>query len=179
MIGAGYTLSKDGIEIKYSIENKDDKDLPFGFGVHPYFRKLSGEKDTLITIPAQYVMDYTSDLLPTGRLIDLADTIYEIRNETEIGALDLDHVFTGIEKGKYAEIKYNSLGMKIELHTSEDFTHLVLYSPAGKDYFCIENQTCFTDAHNLCERGFKAQSGLKFVSSGNTFSGTVKYGGIS
>jgi aldose 1-epimerase len=170
-----FTLLEDGVEVMYSIENKDDREIPFGFGVHPYFMKLSGESETLIRLPANYVMDYTSDLLPTGRLIEVDDTIYDIKKETKISALDLDHVFTGISEGKYAEIKYSSLGMKVELQASEDFTHLVLYSPAGKEFFCVENQTCSTDAHNLFERGFKSQSGLKFVSPGKTRQGTVKY----
>lgn len=170
-----FTLSKNGIEIKYTIENKDDRELPFGFGVHPYFMKLSGENDTFVSLPAKYVMDYTSDLLPTGRLIEVDGTIYDIRKKTKIGVLDLDHVFTGIDEGNFAEVEYRSLGMKVQLQASGDFTHLVLYSPFGKDYFCIENQTCSTDAHNLFERGFKTQSGLKFAAAGQIRSGTIKY----
>lgn len=170
-----FTLYTDGIEVKYSIFNMDNKTIPFGFGVHPYFMKLSGEDGTYVSLPANQVMDYTSDLLPTGRLIEVDGTIYDIRNDTKIGALDMDHVFTGILEGEHAEINYRSLGMKVELQASEDFTHLVLYSPAGKEFFCIENQTCSTDAHNLFDRGFKSQSGLKFVPAGKTHTGTVKY----
>lgn len=170
-----YRLELDGVEIKYSVVNNDTRVLPFGFGLHPYFMKLSGEEETYISLPANYVMDYTSDLLPTGRLIDVGGTIYDITRYVPIGKLDMDHVFTGMTGGESAGIEYRSLGIKVTLEATEDFSHLVLYSPRGRDFFCIENQTCSTDAHNLCNMGFIKESGLKVAAPGSTFSGSVKY----
>jgi aldose 1-epimerase len=170
-----FCLQADGIKITYCIENKDNKEIPFGFGLHPYFMKLSGEKKTYIKLPAKYLMDYTSDLLPTGRLIETKGTIYDITNPVSIGNFDLDHVFTCIDRNKYAEVEYRTLGLKITLETTPDFTHMVVYSPRGNDFFCIENQTCSTDAHNLFDRGFEQESGLKMVPAGEKHTGTVKY----
>lgn len=170
-----FKLSIDGIRITYTIKNNDDKDIPFGFGLHPYFTKLSGEDGTFITLPAHYVMDSTADLLPTGRLIEVDSTIYDIRKPVKIGSLDMDHVFTGIEDLKFTDISYSTKGIDIELNSSGDFTHLVLYTPRGKSYFCIENQTCSTDAHNMYDQGFAGESGLKFVPAGKSHTGYVKY----
>ena len=61
------------------------------------------------------------------------------------------------------------------LEASADFTHLVAYTPPGENFFCIENQTCSTDAHNLNERGFVRESGLKTVAPGATRGGSVTY----
>ena len=170
-----FKLSIDGIRITYMIINNDVKDIPFGFALHPYFTKLSGEEGTFITLPASCVMDCTADLLPTGRLIDVGSTIYDLRKPAKIGSLDMDHVFTGIEERKFTEISYSTKGIDIELNSSEDFTHLVLYTPSGKSYFCIENQTCSTDAHNMYDRGFAVEAGLKFVPAGKSHTGYVKY----
>lgn len=170
-----FCLSADGIRVTYTIHNMDDQDIPFGFGLHPYFMKLSGEGNTYISLPADCVMDYTSDLLPTGRLIDVKGTVYDIRNKVAIGKLDMDHVFTCISEGRFAEIVYDTLAITVTLNATGDFSHLVLYSPRGKDFFCIENQTCSTDAHNMFDRGFAAESGLKFVPAGGVHSGCVKY----
>lgn len=170
-----FTLTRDGVEAAYAIENKSDMEIPFGFGLHPYFMKLSGDDGTTLTLPAKYVMDYTADLLPTGRLIETAGTVYDLGNAVCTGSLDLDHVFTGIPQGSAAHIDYTMLGFSVHLKASADFTHLVVYSPRGKGFFCVENQTCSTDAHNLHERGFAAESGLKFVQAGTTHSGSVKY----
>lgn len=46
------------------------------------------------------------------------------------------------------EIEYKTLGIKVVLKASEEFSNIVLYTPRGKEYFCIENQTCSTDAKN-------------------------------
>lgn len=170
-----FNLSKKGMGVTYTIKNKGDQVIPFGFGLHPYFRKLSRDDATYVELPANYVMDYTSDCLPTGRLIEVAGTLFDLRQKMNIGALDLDHVFTGVADGKYAQIFYDSLGIRVRLVTSSDFSHMVLYSPRGANYFCLENQTCSTDAHNLSDREFKAQSGLKFVLPGKTHTGCVAY----
>lgn len=170
-----FRLQDDGVKITYQIENRDEQDLPFGFGLHPYFMKLSGDENTTLSLPAGLVMDYTSDLLPTGRLIEVDQTIYDLKTPVKIGALDLDHVFTGIATGEYGEIEYRNWGMKLTLAATEDFSHLVVYSPRGKNYFCVENQTCSTDAHNLYDRGFVRESGLKFVATGKVHRGFVQY----
>lgn len=170
-----FSLMEDGIKILYNIENMDNREIPFGIGLHPYFMKLSGEENTYIQIPAKFVMDYTSDLLPTGGLTDVRGTGFDIRNPVRIGSCNLDHVFTGIEEGSFAEIEYRTIGLKVILEATRDFSHVVVYSPKGEDFFCIENQTCATDAHNLYDKGFVVESGLEFAPAGSTCSGFVKY----
>jgi aldose 1-epimerase len=170
-----YSLFATGLKVSYTIENKDDQALPFGFGLHPYFSRLCGDEGTYVELPAGSVMDTTSDLLPTGRLIEVAATIYDLRKKMKIGALDLDHVFTGVPEGKYAQVSYPCLGLRVQLVTTQDFSHLVLYSPRGASFFCLENQTCSTDAHNLFDRGFKTEAGLKFVPTGHLHTGSVTY----
>ncbi len=170
-----YCLTSTGLQVTYTIENRDDQTIPFGFGLHPYFSKLSGDTGTCVVLPANYVMDSTSDLLPTGRLIEVGGTRFDLREKVALGALDLDHVFTGVPEGKWAQIYYDSLHMQVRLVTTGDFSHMVLYSPRGENYFCLENQTCSTDAHNLADRNFQQESGLKFVPPGKKYTGSVSY----
>jgi aldose 1-epimerase len=87
----------------------------------------------------------------------------------------LDHVFTGVQNGRSAQVSYPGLGLRVKLVTTPDFSHMVLYSPRGVNFFCLENQTCSTDAHNLYDRGFARESGLKFVHAGQTHTGSVTY----
>jgi aldose 1-epimerase len=170
-----FRLTGTGVKVSYTIENMDDRAIPFGFGLHPYFMKLSGDERTLVELPADFVMDSTSDLLPTGKVIDVSGTCFNLREKISIGAVDFDHVFTGLREGKYAQVEYGTLGMRLSMVSTSDFSHLVLYSPRGASYFCLENQTCSTDAHNLYDRGFKKQSGLKFVQASKTHTGSVAY----
>lgn len=170
-----FALTATGIRIDYSIQNRDDREIPFGFGLHPYFMKLAGDTDTLIRLPVCCVMEHTADLFPTGRLIPVENTEFDLRHPTSIGHLDMDHVFLRAEEAGSAEIIYKSKGMKVTMEASPDFSHLVLYSPAGREFFCIEHQTCSTDAHNLYDSGFVKESGLKFVVPGECHSGHVEY----
>jgi aldose 1-epimerase len=174
-LGLEFCLMQDGVQVSYTVQNKDDKDIPFGFGLHPYFMKLSGDEGTSVVLPANDVMETTPDLLPTGRLIAVDGTPYDLRQEVKIGTLDLDHVFTNIPQGDFASIHYESLGLRVIVEASSDFSHLVLYSPRGQPDFCLESQTCSTDAHNLYERGFHGESGLKFVQASQSHTGAVKY----
>jgi len=174
-LGLEFRLGEHGLTVTCSIHNQGEEELPFGFGLHPYFQKLAGEEDTLVCLPADSVMEATSDLLPTGRLVPVGGTICDLRRPVAVGELDLDHVFTGLRAGEHARIEYRGLGMSVRLEASPDFSHLVLYTPRGESFFCVENQTCSTDAHNLFDRGFRGESGLKIVKPGETHRCTVTY----
>jgi aldose 1-epimerase len=56
-----------------------------------------------------------------------------------------------------------------------DFTHLVHYTPRGERFFCLENQTCSTDVHNLHAKGFTEAAGLKTVAPRAVHRGAVRY----
>lgn len=170
-----FTLGAAGIQITYHIHNQGQTAIPYGLGLHPYFAKLSGEEATFVSLPANQVMDTTADLLPTGRLIDVIDTLYDLRQAKPIGTLDMDHVFTSLCAGQNAEIDYRSQGLKVTMKATPDFSHLVLYSPRGESYFCLEHYTCSTDAHNLYDQDFVAESGLRLAAPGAITTGSVNY----
>jgi aldose 1-epimerase len=65
--------------------------------------------------------------------------------------------------------------MTVRLEATPDFSHLVLYTPRAEGYFCLENQTCSTDAHTLFDRGFRRESGLRIVKPGEIHRGSVRY----
>jgi aldose 1-epimerase len=174
-LGLAFTLTGRGIRVEYAIENRGVEELPFGFGLHPYFMKLDGEGGTFASLPAAAVMEATPDQLPTGRLIEVAGTALDLRRPVAVGTLDLDHVFTRVEPGRYARVEYRASRLAVDLEATVDFSHLVLYTPRGERFFCLENQTCSTDAHNLHARGLAELSGLKTVAPGAVHRGSVTY----
>ncbi len=174
-LGLTFLLGPRGITVSYAIHNKGTEELPFGFGLHPYFMKISGDTGTWVKLPVASVMDATADLLPTGRLVPVRGTLFDLRTPVPVGSLDMDHVFTGKSRRRHARIQHRGAGLEIDLEATGDFSHLVLYTPRGESYFCLENQTCSTDAHNLFARGFTRESGLKTVMPGAVHSGSVTY----
>jgi aldose 1-epimerase len=174
-LGLEFRLTRLGLQAVFEIDNRDSQAIPFGFGLHPYFMKLSGEEGTFVELPAEQVMEATADLLPTGRLIPVKEFKFDVRREVNIGRLNLDHIFTGVPAGQCAQINYASRGLRVRLATTGEFSHVVLYSPAGAGFFCLENQTCSADAHNLYDQGFREESGLRFVPAGGKAAGSVSY----
>lgn len=170
-----FSLAARGLAVRYTIHNRGGEEIPYGFGLHPYFTKLSGDDGTFLSVPAASVMETTPDLLPTGRLIDVAGSPFDLRRPRSLGSLDLDHVFTRLEPGHVPVIEHRGLGLAVRLESSAGFGHVVVYSPKGEQYFCVENQTCSTDAHNLFARGLASESGLQTAPAEGQASGTVTY----
>src|SRR5579859_297223 len=175
-----YTLTKEGMRTIYYLQNTGTSDLPFGFALHPYFSRLSGEDDTLVSLPADEVMEADEELLPTGRVFDLDNimyAMYDLRKPVPVGNLNLDHVYTGLHKNEGAVIEYRQQGMQLHISATEDFTHIVCYTPPGQPFFCIEHQTCSTDAINLHNQGpeRRKMAHLLEVHPGEVGTGSIDY----
>lgn len=163
-------LTDNKLKIKYRITNLDSKVLPFGFAIHPFFRKIG---HTLIRSRAKRVMEMSDVKLPSGNCLEVDKTLFDLTSWSDVQCLNLDHVYTDIDKESDAEIWYEDLGLHMDLQATKAFTHLVIFTPKGEDFFCIENQTCSTNAHNLYNEGFYRESGLELVAPGQCKSGEV------
>jgi aldose 1-epimerase len=160
------------------VQNKDSQPMPYGFALHPYFNLLPERAKTLVTLPARRVMEADSDLLPTGRMLDVSSTMYQMFNlsqPTPVHQLRLDHVYTDLPAKSASVIAYPGLDLRLNITTSEDFTHTVIYTPADEPYFCLENQTCSTDAINLANQGQQEIAHLLEVQPGETATGYIHY----
>ncbi len=170
-----YKLYPNGIYVTYTVTNNGSSELPFGFALHPYFNRLSGSDKTYIMVPAKSWMEAPSDtLLPTGKLIPVDGKPYDLRKPVPLKKLHLDHVYTNMEPNRYASIDYQTQRIKVQLKTSKDFTHVVVYT-GDSDAVCIENQTCSTDAHNLNAAGLIKESHLMIVKPKQSHSGFINY----
>jgi aldose 1-epimerase len=170
-----FRLHNKGLTISYEIINLDTIDLPYGFGLHPYFQKISGDEGTMISLPVKNVMEANEELLPTGKILAVKGTDFDLNNFTPIGDHDLDHVFMRYRNSAPAIIHFIHQGLKLKIRTSKEFLYFVVYSPASSKFFCIESQTCSTNAHNLYDCGHKRISGLRFVKPGGVARGYVKF----
>lgn len=158
----------------FQVDNREgDAGVPFGIGLHPYFVYQGERRDTFLRVPATHLME-SVELLPTGRLLPLEGAKYDLRTATSLDHLQLDDVFFGMTEGHPAEIDFRGVKRKIELHASRDFTHMVVYTPL-QPYFCVENQTCSTDAHNLYDQGKTDVAHLLVCPAGQSTSAWVEY----
>lgn len=173
-----YTLSTRGLRVGVRIKNRDTRRLPFGFALHPYFRLLGARESTEILVPAaQRMENHRFELLPNGRLIDVDGTKYDLRAPVSLAELDLDDVYRGMVPEKPAIWESLDGGVAMSLEATEIFTHMVVYTPKDRDFFCLENQTCSTDAHNLYAKGLTDEAHLLILepvgSPGSEVEGSV------
>ena len=113
--------------------------------------------------------------LPTGKIIPVVQTKYNATSPTSLKDFVIDDVYFGMTPNKPTTVDFKERNLKISFNASEDFTHLVVYTPKDDPWFCIENQTSSTDAHNLYEKGMKKVSHLQVVKPGESKSGRVSF----
>jgi aldose 1-epimerase len=169
-----YTLRAGRLTIAFRVANRGRGRLPFGFGVHPWFRVPGGREGVLVRVPAPMRME-AEDKLPTGRTLPVDDTPFDLRRPTALSELDLDDVYLGLGPRTVSWFEWRDRGLRVSLRASAIFTHLVVYTPPGRPVFCIENQTCSTDAHNLHARGLRRQAHLLVVGPGRSAGGSIEW----
>ena len=170
-----FTLDAHGVKLAFTVDNQDTKRLPFGFAFHPWFQILGTRGDTYLRVPAQKHME-AEGLLPTGKLVDLAGTPYDLSEPVSLEALKLDDVYWGLTPERIPRYELRDKGITVSLGGSPEFTHMVVYTPPGKQFFCMENQTCATDAHNLHAKGLEKEAHLLIAEKGKNVSGWVYVG---
>lgn len=167
-------VSDGAVRFTYTVDNAGgDKPVPFGMAYHPWFLYQGERSETFLTVPATHWME-AEELLPTGKLVELSATKYDARQPRSLGGFVIDDVYFGMTPEKPAVIDFRDKKLKITLSSSEAFTHLVVYTPK-EPWFCVENQTCSTDAHNLVNRGLKKEAHLLIVEPGRTHTGFAEF----
>ena len=168
-----YTLKPGAIRFDFTVRNEDEhQQLPFGLAIHPYFRIIGPRRSIRLQVQAKKWME-ALDLLPTGRLLDLENGPADLRAPTSLRNLDLDDVFWGLVTESPQVIYYDQIGKKVTLTASPFFTHSVIYTPKDMPYFCVENQSCSTDAHNLYNQGLEKESHLAILEPGELLTAWV------
>jgi aldose 1-epimerase len=175
LLRATYALRGNALEATYRIENPGRTPLPFGFGIHPYFRVPLGGKsadDCIVWLPVteRWVL---KDMLPTGKRRVLPET-ETFDNGSRFGELKLDDVFTGLTDN--AGITEASIqdpgGLAVAIRWPvEHFRECVVYTPPHREAICIEPLTCAPSAAALATKGFEA--GWRVLSPGGSFEARV------
>ena len=164
------TVTQKSVSWNYTVTNKAERPLGYGFAIHPLFLKKEGMK---IVSDVSYAMEADNDLLPTGKLIPVASTADDFSEGKTVFDLSLDKVFTSLGNAVKSQIRYSDFTLSIE--GSEQFTHTVVYTRQELPYVCLEPQSCSTDCHNLYERGYGKESGLTIVRGGEQDCGRITF----
>lgn len=181
-ITGSYQLQGRCLSSEFTVENPGSEPLPFGFGVHPYFRlpllPRGRADECLVSLPvgSQWKLH---EMNATGEKEPVAD-LPRVQSGRPFGELYLDNVFGDLqsEAGEtVATIEDASSGAKLMVRFSEAFRACVVYTPDHREAICIEPYTCVPDAFRLAREGIDA--GLRQLQPGEKFSARVSYELIS
>lgn len=173
-----YTLKDTALTMGIAIKNMGDRNMPMGFGIHPYFSvSISPEAEAsqaIITVPAAKYWELDEVLVPTGKQHAAADTL-ALQSGQPFAKLKLDHVFTDVQLRdgvSRCTIENPDTQHGMVMESDAQFRELVVYTPPGREAICFEPYTCPTDAINLEAKGIPA--GVIVLSPEETFSATIR-----
>jgi aldose 1-epimerase len=159
-----YALSSRRLTMTITVTNPTAEELPYGFGIHPYFRLPivpgGDSAQTLVVLPAARYW-VLSEFLPTGEIRPVDDRL-DFRKGQPRKGLKLDDVLTGLAfEGDHAACRLIDLGLPAEFRLSFDrgFRELVAFTPAAEGIIAVEPYTQTTDAINLDAQ--KIDAGLR------------------
>lgn len=171
-----YRLSGRRLTMDVTVTNPTAEPLPYGFGIHPYFRlpflPKGDPAKTRVVLPASKYW-VLKDFLPTGERRDV-DLRLDFRGGRPREGLELDDVLSGLAfEGGWCTCRLvdQALAAELQLRFDRNFRELVAYTPAGGDVISLEPYTQTTDAINLQLRGIDA--GLRVLGHGAQDSMTI------
>jgi aldose 1-epimerase len=172
ILGVRYALSGRRLTMTVTVTNPTDRDLPYGFGIHPYFRVPFASKDPAkgrVILPASEFWPLEG-YLPTGRRQPV-DARLDFRRGQPMAGLKLDDVLTGLafegDRGT-CRLVDEALGAEVRLGFDRHFRELVVFTPPFGEgtLIAVEPYTQTTDAINLQARGVDA--GLRVLGHGKS-----------
>ena len=174
-----YRLKDAALIHEFDGKNVGEGNMPMGLGIHPYFPlplTEAGNRDVCtVKMPADTYWPLRGDPIPTGKILPVEGTVYDVRKPTPMKDLYYDHVWSGVRlTNGWSRCEYTDpiAGIRIAMEADDVFRELVLYAPDSRPVVCFEPYTCVTNAVNLETRGI--DGGLMHVKPGEGFRGIMR-----
>lgn len=144
-------LTEDHVELQLNLRNTDTRTMPAGLGWHPYFLRRGGCR---LHFSAGSVWLNDDEGLPSKRIEIPAR--WDFSAARPLHEPGLDNCFAG--RREPVSIHWPEEGIDLTMQASEALDHLVVFTPAGMDFFAVEpvshvnNALCMEDpvANGVC-----------------------------
>ena len=145
-----FVLTPAALEVHLVFNNTALQSQPVGLGWHPYFLKRPRSR-LHIELAERWESDASG--LPTRR-------VAQPGIDADVAHLDFDNCFEGWRGA--ASIRDEKLSLKL----SSSLPYLVVFTPALRDYFCVEPVSHVNNAIHMAD---PAAHGLRSVAAGAAF----------
>ncbi|MBR5129616.1 MAG: aldose 1-epimerase [Alphaproteobacteria bacterium] len=160
-----YKLDETQLSVSLKITNNAILPMPCGMGIHPFFVKT---KDMELEFPTKMVWTHESDPIfdrpyPTPEA-------WQFSKKKPLKTAVFDTCFSGFDgtaKLIYPENKYT-----VCMKSDQQFGHIVLYTPKGKNFVCLEPCTNASNAFNLAANGVIG-TGIKSIGKDQSVCGHI------
>lgn len=152
-----------------TLTNTGTLPMPAGLGIHPYFPRHSGAR---LQAEVSHVWQTDPTCLPTQRIPCPAE--WTLSSGADPDHLNCDNQFEPWD-GK-AVIDWPKDGSSLTMEASTDLDRLVVYAPAGENFFCVEPVSHMTDAFNRTANGSPiAETGMRVLGPGETWQVEIRF----
>lgn len=158
-------LARSRLTLTLSLTNESDAAMPAGLGFHPYLPRTA---EARLTARVGRVWLTDPDGLPTALVEPPPGS--DPGNGLRVDAVALDHCFVGWQGRATVEWPEHRVGLT--LAGAPPLGCLVVYTPPGRDFFCVEPVSHVTDAFNLAAGG-RADTGMLVLGPGETARATA------
>jgi len=126
-----YRLGEDRLAIRISLENLEDRPVPAGIGLHPFFVR---DSDSELACHTQAVWRTDAEVLPVERTA--VPMAWDFSAGRKVDGIALDNCFDGWD-GR-AAIVWPGRRLRLDVEAGVPFRHLVIYTPPAEPFFCAE-----------------------------------------
>ncbi|MEW6755455.1 MAG: aldose 1-epimerase [Candidatus Latescibacterota bacterium] len=172
--GVTHALEESGLTVSFTLENRDRRNIPFGYGIHPFWRLHGERRDVRVRVPCDHILDL-QNLVPTGGCTPVQGTPLDLRAGRSLEGFYIDNAFWPRRPGETAELSLPSIGRRIVFSASDNFPHMIVYAPEGRPFVCVENLTTCPNAPNLVSAGHGEMANMLVAAPGQTVEGWVRY----
>jgi aldose 1-epimerase len=151
-----FSLTPGALNIGLKITNEAPQAQPVGLGWHPYFPKRARSR-LHVELTDRWESDPGTQL-PTRK-------VPQPGIDGDVSHLDFDNCFEGWQGA--ARVRDEKLSLRL----TSSLPYLVVYTPAQKDYFCVEPVSHVSNAIHMAE---PASHGLRSLKPGEHFEAWMK-----
>lgn len=126
-----YRLEDDRLTVSMALDNLEERPVPAGIGVHPFFMR---DADTELACRTKAAWTADAEVLPIERVA--VPPQWDFAASRKVDGVTLDNCFDGWDG--HATITWPKRRLRLALEASQPFRHLVIYVPPGRDFFCVE-----------------------------------------
>jgi aldose 1-epimerase len=163
-----FRLTPDALTMRFADTNESSEPMPVGIGLHPYFVRTPRVR---LWAGVGRMWRADTDAMP-AEIVAPPESLAFAGTGLSPDATVLDNNFVGF--GGHAAIEWPEWDARLDVAADPIYACLVLYTPDGRNFFCVEPATNCIDGFSLAEDG-RTDTGRIVLEAGDTTVGDVTF----